>query len=122
MVTVLVVDDDPAIGQLMKIILAIDGIEVQRASSGEAALALLQDRDAEPDVIVLDLMMPGMDGREAFKEMRRAGVDSPILFCSAYGAQEANKELGGQGAIDKPFHPEILLASIQELTNAGENA
>jgi DNA-binding response OmpR family regulator len=113
MMTVLVVDDDPAIAKLIAIILATEHIDVERADSGEAALALLVDGRQQPDVIVLDLAMPGMDGRQVFREARRAGVTSPIIFCSAYGASAASNELGAEGAIDKPFNPELLIASIQ---------
>jgi DNA-binding response OmpR family regulator len=117
MATVLVVDDDPAIGRLVRLTLASEDIEVERADSGESALAFLRDGHAEPDVILLDLAMPGMDGRKLFGEVRRAGITCPIVFCSAYGAEDANRQLGGQGAIDKPFDPAKLVLSIRALMN-----
>ena len=113
MVTVLVVDDDPAIGRLLSLILATENMDVARAESGAAALEMLQTGTQQPDVILLDLSMPGMDGRETFREVRRTGVTSPVVFCSAYGAESAKEELGAEGAINKPFNPESLIASIQ---------
>ena len=117
MVSVLVVDDDPAIGRLLALILATENIDVDRVESGRAALSYLQDEEGEPDLILLDLSMPEMDGREVFREVRRSGVTCPIVFCSAYGAESTNKELGGQGAINKPFNPESLIKSIKAFTD-----
>lgn len=119
MVRVLVVDDDPAIGRLIKAVLATASMEVEQASSGEAALALLENGHGEPDLILLDLKMPGMDGSEVFREARRAGISCPIVLCSAYGATAARAELGAEGAIDKPFNPEMLISAIQSLTRDG---
>jgi CheY-like chemotaxis protein len=117
-VTVLVVDDDPAIGRLIGLILSAEAMAVERVTSGESALARLQ-RSEQPDVILLDLAMPGMDGRDVFREARRMGVTCPIVFCSAYGAELANAELGGQGAIEKPFLPDALVASLRAVTSDG---
>jgi CheY-like chemotaxis protein len=115
MLTVLVVDDDPAVARLLQAILATEGIQVEKANSGEAALAWLHDGHEEPDVILLDLMMPGMDGRQVFQEARRTGVETPVIFCSAYGANEARREVGAQGAIDKPFSPDTLIAAVMDV-------
>ena len=115
MVTVLVVDDDPAIGRMLQLILSTEGIEVARVENGPSALLWLDEHNLEPDLVLLDLMMPGMDGREVFREARRNGLNSPVIFCSAYGAAAANRELGGQGAIDKPFNPETLITTVAAL-------
>jgi DNA-binding response OmpR family regulator len=121
MITVLVVDDDPAIGRILKLILQTAGMEVVKVENGPSALAWLHDGHDEPDVILLDLMMPGMDGREVFREVRRSGITAPVLFCSAYGAETANRELGAQGAIAKPFHPEALIASVERITESSHS-
>ena len=78
----------------------------------------LTETEPEPDLILLDLAMPGMDGQELFQEVRRAGVVCPIVICSAYGAAQANRELGGQGSIEKPFDPVELVATVRTLTTA----
>ncbi|HEX5370764.1 MAG TPA: response regulator [Dehalococcoidia bacterium] len=117
MARVLVIDDDPAIGRLIKLILATENIEVDKADSGAAGLALLHSAPEQPDVILLDLSMPGMDGRQVFEAVRRAGITSPVIFCSAFGAPAARRELGAQGAIEKPFDPETLLNSVLAFTD-----
>jgi DNA-binding response OmpR family regulator len=117
LITVLVIDDDPAIGRLVRLILAAHNIQCESATSGEEGLAMLSNGHAAPDVILLDLAMPGMDGYTCFQELRRAGIDSPIILCSAYGAAQAKRMLGGQGAIAKPFEPATLITSIRALTS-----
>lgn len=118
MVNVLIVDDDQSIGRLLRLILALEGIEVAQAYSGEAAMDYLLEGESHPDFILLDLSMPGMDGREVFREARRAGVECPIVFCSSYGAAQANSELGAQGSIEKPFDPVEIVTTIRALTTA----
>jgi DNA-binding response OmpR family regulator len=115
LVSVLIVDDDPAIARLLRLILALEDIEVAHADSGERAVSLLSEAKVEPDCILMDLSMPGMDGKETFKEIRRSGVASPVVFCSAYGAAQANVEVGAQGAIEKPFDPVEVLAIVKAL-------
>jgi|SRR5688572_7173505 len=118
MVNVLIVDDDQSIGRLLRLVLALEGIEVAQTYSGEAAMDYLLDAETYPDFILLDLAMPGMDGREVFREARRAGIDCPIVFCSSYGAIQAKTELGAQGAIVKPFDPAEVVETIRALTTA----
>ena len=120
--TVLVVDDDPALTRLFGIILSSDGIDILKAANGEEALARFENRDQDIDLVLLDLAMPGMDGREAFRRLRQAGFSGPVIVCSAFGALQAKHELGAQGAIEKPFDPEALLYAIhQALTNGGSS-
>jgi two-component system OmpR family response regulator len=117
MVTVLIIDDDPAFGRLLKHFLTEDGTEAA-AMSGRDALALLQDSYGRPHLVILDLV-PGMDGREVFQQIRGAGANCPIIFCSAFGAAAANREIGGQGAIEKPFEPQRLVEMVHTLTEVG---
>jgi DNA-binding response OmpR family regulator len=120
MVRVLVVDDDAAIGRLLRLTLTSSGIDVHIASSGESALALLQDGYKEPNLILLDLSMPGIDGREVFRLARGAGISCPIVFCSSFGAAAANQELGGHGAIEKPFDPLVVLEMVSTITRSSD--
>ena len=120
MATVLVVDDDRAFQRLVRLVLRAERFEVLEACSGEEGLEVIQVGAALPDLILLDLAMPGMDGREFFFQARRAGYGGPVLFCSSFGATAANEELGGQGAVTKPFDPETLVASVRSLLAAGE--
>ena len=112
---VLVIDDDEAIRELLALVLDEEGYAVQTAGDGRAALALLQDWQA--DLIVLDLLMPGMDGAAFLAELRpEPGRERPVLLLSAaQGAGEAAWRLGVAGAFAKPFDLDELLLSIDRL-------
>ncbi|HLG12300.1 MAG TPA: response regulator [Dehalococcoidia bacterium] len=111
--SVLIVDDDRNLTKLVSTVLALAGLNVLTASDGLAALNLLNGQ--EVDVIILDLRMPRMDGRTFLKELREKGKDTPVLIASAYGARAAQRELGAQAAIEKPFDPQRLLDVVTEL-------
>jgi len=115
-VYVLVVDDDPLTCKMVKFILSEDGYEVATAGSAMAAFALLEKR--HPDLFVLDVMMPHMDGFEVCRRLRNAKSDAVILFLTAKG--ELNDKLSGlqMGADDylvKPFEPAELSARVKAL-------
>jgi DNA-binding response OmpR family regulator len=111
--SVLIVDDDRNLSLFLSTVLTLDGHEVVTASDGQAALDLLGERVV--DVIVLDLRMPRMDGRTFFRELRARGNQTPVLIASAFGAHDAQRELGAEGAVEKPFTPESLARAIKEV-------
>jgi CheY-like chemotaxis protein len=93
-VRLLVVDDDVSVGKLLRAIFDRDGWEVVNATSGEECLTMV--REAPPDVIVLDNMMPGLSGLETARQLRKDGFDKPIVLFSAYvgpDLQSAAEEL-----------------------------
>ena len=98
---VLVVDDDPSILRMLRIVFMGDGYDVTTATNGVEALDAVQ-KDA-PGVIVLDLEMPLMDGREFFRELRSRGHEMPVLILSAYGAERARGELKAEAFVSKPL-------------------
>src|SRR4051794_25782991 len=102
---VLVVDDEPAIRNLVRMCLQPLHIDVESVSNGkEAIVALTHNR---PAVIVLDLVMPVMDGRTFFHAIE--GEDRPpVLILSSEGSLTAKKELGAEASMAKPFDPEKL--------------
>ena len=113
---VLVVDDDPAIGAALERGLRLEGFAVRVAPGG--LLALDEVEDAEPDVIVLDLGMPDLDGIEVVRRLRAAGRAMPICILSA--RDEVTDRVGGleAGADDylvKPFALEELVARLRAL-------
>lgn len=112
---VLVVEDDPAIGHLIKEYLSHEGFEVDVAADGERGLELA--RGAAPDVIILDLMLPGIDGIEVCRRVRTFS-DAYILMLTARG-DEVDRVIGlSVGADDyvvKPFSPRELSARVQAL-------
>lgn len=120
--TVLVVDDDPVIVNLLQVNFEIEGYDVLAATGGEAGLA--QARMGHPDVIVLDVMMPGMDGLEVARRLRddEETKSIPIILLSAK-AQSADIQGGLEVADDyvtKPFEPLELLERVKAvLTRTG---
>ncbi len=110
---VLVVDDDPSILRMLRIVFMGDGYDVTTATNGVEALDAVQ-KDA-PGVIVLDLEMPLMDGREFFRELRSRGHEMPVLILSAYGAERARGELKAEAFVSKPFEPDFLVQEVQKL-------
>ena len=115
---VLVIDDDEAILRLLRLSMASDGLLVATARDGTAGLERL-DSD-EFDVIVLDLQMPGMDGRTFYREMVSRGYEAPVVILSAYGAEKAKRELGAAAAVAKPFDPDMLIETVRGLVNYKE--
>jgi len=112
---VLAVDDDPEIARLLKRGLSYEGYTVDIASDGNEALA--KARDNEPDLVILDVMMPGMDGLEVSRRLRQAG-DVPILMLTAKGAlvdRVAGLDSGADDYLVKPFAFDELLARIRAL-------
>ncbi len=111
--SVLVVDDDAAIGRMLRLALRAAGYDVTLAANGADALARTADGDA--DVIVLDLEMPVMNGREFYRRLRARGSHAPVVILSAYGAERARIELGAEAAVTKPFEPSELIAVIERV-------
>lgn len=112
---VLIVEDDEAIAEVVQRILRIDGYKTEIASDGVAGLALAASFD--PDIVILDLGLPQIDGTEVARRLREAG-DVPILVLTARDATEAKVEGLDAGADDylvKPFEREELLARLRAL-------
>ena len=111
--TILVVDDEPQIRRVMRTALAAQGYAVAEAKSGEEALDRV--RDERPDLILLDVNMPGMDGLEACREIRGSS-DVPIVMLTVRNSERDKVNALDAGADDyvvKPFGIEELLARIR---------
>lgn len=112
---ILVVDDEPQIRRSLQVSLEEKGYSVLLADDAEKALHLLNDRP--PDVIVLDLLMPGMDGLELTQRIRKRST-VPIIFVSAIGEERKKVEaleVGADDYVTKPFGMEELLARLRSL-------
>ena len=112
----LVVDDDPRITELLRRILAYEGYSVAIAASGDEALKRTLERP--PDVIVLDIMLPGINGLEVARRLRAAGDNVPILMLTARDSvadRVEGFEMGADDYLIKPFAPEELLVRIKAL-------
>jgi len=114
--TILVVEDEDDIQELITYNLEKEGYRVRTVSTGEQALAEVQSR--EPDLILLDLMLPGMDGLTVCKELRtgRKGRSIPIIMLTAKGEEVdivTGLEVGADDYVTKPFSPRVLLARVR---------
>jgi len=117
---VLVVDDDPPLRRMLERTLAAEGYEVSVATDGGAALA--EAERAAPDVIVLDVAMPGLDGLAVARRLRGKGDRTPILMLTARDAvpdRVAGLEAGADDYLVKPFAVEELVARLRALTRRG---
>jgi two-component system, OmpR family, response regulator MprA len=115
-VRVLVADDDPAVRDSLRRSLAFNGYDVVTAIDGEEALRLVAD--VRPDAVVLDVMMPRLDGLEACRALRSAGNDVPVLLLTARDGvadRVAGLDAGADDYLPKPFALEELLARLRAL-------
>jgi DNA-binding response OmpR family regulator len=113
---VLVVDDEPIVAEVVGRYLRRDGFAVLSASTGPEGLAAALDQANAPQAIVLDVMLPGMDGLEVCRQLRQSHVTAPIILLTARG-EEADRVGGlGIGADDyvvKPFSPAEVVARVK---------
>src|SRR5881394_3830139 len=106
---VLVVDDDPTVREVVLSYLRADQYEVSEAADGEAALEMIGRR--RPDLVVLDVMLPGVDGLEVARQVRAAD-DAPIILLTALGSETdrvVGLEVGADDYVTKPFSPRELV-------------
>jgi two-component system, OmpR family, response regulator len=121
----LVVEDDPNIVELLSASLRFAGFEVRTATSGSSGVIAFKDQ--RPDLVVLDVMLPDLDGFEVIRQMRSDGVRTPVVFLTARDATEDKVRgltLGGDDYVTKPFSLEELTARIRAVLRrtAGEQA
>jgi two-component system, OmpR family, KDP operon response regulator KdpE len=109
---ILVVDDEPAIVRLVRATLQVDGYAVLAADRGEQALPLLENE--RPDLVILDLMMPGMDGFETLRRIRSRSKVPVIMLTARAGDADTLKGLqsGADDYVTKPFNPDELAARV----------
>ncbi len=126
MTTVLVIDDEAPIRLLCRVNLEAEGMEVLEADEGRAGLELARSR--RPDAILLDVMMPGVDGWRVAEELLSDGAtdDIPIIFVTAraeFRDHARELDIGGIEYVTKPFNPLELASLVQDLVDrprAGE--
>ncbi len=112
----LVVDDEPNIVELLSASLRFAGFEVHTATNGTQALR--RAAEVDPDLVVLDVMMPGLDGFEVVRRMRQDGQHAPVLFLTARDAVEdriAGLTLGADDYVTKPFSLGEVVARIRAI-------
>ena len=121
MARVLVIEDEPSISQLLRIVLENRGHEVLVADDGSRGLATATRRS--PDAIILDVMMPFMDGFAVLEALRDddRSVSIPVMMLSAIqkeAVEERCYRMGAQAFVRKPFDPDMLLGTLEEMLDA----
>src|SRR5207237_9530588 len=121
---ILVVDDEASVRDSLRRALALEGYEVQLAADGAEALYRLDTGDVQPDAIVLDLLMPNVDGLETARRLRGTGNRTPILMLTARDeveARVAGLDAGADDYVVKPFALAELLARLRALLRRTTN-
>ena len=113
--TLLLADDEEGVRSLLAAVLRRAGFEVLEASNGEEALALSRGHEGAIDLLVTDIVMPGMDGRRLAEQLRRERPETSVLFVSGYTSDAAAGRLRGPDSsfLAKPFTPAELLRKVQ---------
>ena len=115
---ILVVDDEPAVRESLRRALQLEGYGVELAGDGSEALYRLESREVEPDGIVLDVLMPEVDGLEVARRLRRSGSRVPILMLTArdeIADRVAGLDAGADDYLVKPFALEELFARLRAI-------
>ena len=116
--TVLVVDDEEPVRELLGHVLPKCGLSVITANDGREAVERFREHAPKIAAVLLDLTMPGIEGLEAFVEMRKIRPDARIILSSGYGAMDIAARFEGQrvdGFLQKPYEPEALIQNLREL-------
>jgi len=119
--TILVVDDEPPIVEVIRQRLTRDGYAVRAAGSGQAALSAIDE--GEPDLMVLDLMLPDVGGFDVLRHLRRSGHDFPVIVLTARDDEVdviVGLELGADDYMVKPFNPRELVARVRAVLRRSE--
>jgi two-component system, OmpR family, response regulator MprA len=117
-VKILVVDDERAVRESLRRALELEGYEIELAEDGGAALSRFEEEEGQPDAVILDVLMPGVDGLEVCRRLRRSGVRVPVLMLTARDEVEnrvAGLDAGADDYVTKPFALEELLARMRAL-------
>ncbi len=116
--TVLVVDDEYNIRSMMKEIMESSGLRVLTAGDGRAGLDIYQRHKKDIDLIIMDIIMPIMDGRTAFNEIRKINPKQKIFIISGYVEQKDLQDMldkGAVGYLHKPFQVKEIVEKVQEI-------
>jgi two-component system response regulator MtrA len=112
--SVLVIDDEPAVLQLLERVLEAEGYNVSIAIDGASGMARYAEN--QPDMVLLDIMMPGLDGYQVLESIRQDS-DVPVVIITGKDSQESLQQvmaLGADGLVQKPFPPLEIVGQVQE--------
>jgi two-component system, cell cycle sensor histidine kinase and response regulator CckA len=114
---ILIVDDEGGIREFLKIFLEAKDFRVISAGSGEEAIDLWNEHEAEIDLVITDVVMPGMDGKVLSERLRARKPDLRIIFMSGHVPERIAVETLDGAFFKKPFNPMDLLEKVQEVLN-----
>jgi two-component system response regulator MprA len=123
-VKILVVDDERAVRDALRRALELEGYEIALAQDGQEALSALEETAGQPDAVILDVLMPGLDGLEVCRRLRRGGNRVPVLMLTARDEVEnrvAGLDAGADDYVTKPFALEELTARLRALLRRTSN-
>ena len=116
--TILVVDDEYNIRNMMKEIMEMSGLKVFTAGNGKDGVEMFKKYRDDIDLIIMDMVMPIMDGREAFSEIRRIDPGQKIFIISGYSQREDLEDMlekGAVGFLRKPFQVKEIVSKVKEI-------
>ena len=108
---ILVVDDEPGIGKVLRVKLGLSGFDVTTITSGTEAIQFIRTR--EPDVVLLDMLMPDISGTDVLKEVRTFSQVPVIVITGRPEIIQSAMKLGANESIAKPFDPDLVLEKIR---------
>ena len=118
--TVLVVDDEQVIRNLTRNILIREGFEVILAESGLQACKTFEQKRAQIDLVLLDMIMPDMDGKETYKRLRTILPDVRVVFSTGYSMNDPRLHVSSDektGFVQKPYSIDILISEVKRVLN-----
>lgn len=123
--TVLLAEDDDSVRDLMKTVLGEAGYSVRDAANGIDAVRLFEEHRDDVSLVILDVIMPGMNGKAVYDEIRKIRSDVKVLFCSGYASDIIYKKGvldDGLNFISKPVSPQVFLKSVRRILDSGTPA
>jgi CheY-like chemotaxis protein len=112
---ILVIDDEELVLAAARDILELEGITALTAISGAAGVALYKARQAEIDLVILDLSMPGMNGQETLRQLRQLNPNLPVILSSGYADYQTDQRFAGQGRTSFLQKPYAIATFLQEV-------
>jgi len=119
---ILAVDDNPSIRKMITTFFKLEGDDYEVETAENGAVALSKYETFKPDIVIMDISMPVMDGIEALTQLRKKDPNAAVIMATASGSSSSIEECmkkGARGHVEKPFSPEELLATIKNVLKTG---